>query len=104
MSRGALGKVLKRDWRHWGYAEGRPAGVRVRVGMVRMLEDRVQVGMGMLSERTLLTSWMSNHWVRSGREVTVRELILSESVEVVGHGSLVELAAAVARSDSTRAE
>ena len=68
----------------------------MRVGMVRMLEDRVQVGMGMLSERTLLTLWMSNHWVRSGREVTVRELILSESVEMIGHGSLVGLAAAVA--------
>ena len=36
--------------------------------------------------------------------VTVRELILSESVEVVGRGSLVGLAAAVTQSDSTNGE
>ena len=36
--------------------------------------------------------------------VTVRELILSESVEVVGCSSLVGLAVAIAQSDSTSGE
>ena len=36
--------------------------------------------------------------------VTVRELILSESVKVVGRGLLVGLAAAVAQSDLTSGE
>jgi len=34
----------------------------------------------------------------------VRELILSESIKVVGHGSLVGLAVAITQSDSTSGE
>ena len=77
-------------------------GMRVRVGTIRMLGDCVQVKIRMLSKRTLLTLWMWNGC--AVREVTARELILSESVEMDGRGSLVGLATTVAQSDSTSGE